>query len=67
METSSTTVGPVSGEQPKLEELLYEERLQHLGLFFSLEKSQLRGNMTEVYKIMHDVGKVNREIVFPVL
>lgn len=43
-----------------LKQLPDEERLQHLGLFFSLESRQVRGDMTEVGKIMHDgQGKTN--------
>ena len=40
----------------------YEERL-HLGLF-SLEKRQVKGDMIEVYKIMHGVENVDRETFF---
>ena len=43
--------------------LPYEERLQHLGLF-SLEKRHLRGDMTETYKIMQGMDKVDRGKLF---
>ena len=46
-----------------LEQLPYEGRLQHLGLF-NLQKRRLRGHLVEVYKIMHGVEKVDRETFF---
>lgn len=42
-----------------IEDLSYEERLQHLGLF-SLEKS---GDMIEMYKVRHGVEKVDRDVL----
>ena len=35
-------------------DLSYEERLRHLGLP-SLEYRRIRGNMIEVYKILHEI------------
>uniref|UniRef100_A0A8C3SIE1 Uncharacterized protein n=1 Tax=Chelydra serpentina TaxID=8475 RepID=A0A8C3SIE1_CHESE len=46
-----------------VERLPYEERFIRLGLF-SLEKRRLRGDMTEVYKIMTGAEKVNQEVLF---
>lgn len=42
---------------------LYEESLQRLGLF-SIEKGHLRWGMIEVYKILKDAEKVNRDLLF---
>ena len=43
--------------------LPYEGRLHQLGLF-SLGKGRPRGDMIEVYKMMHGVGNVERETFF---
>ena len=47
----------------RLGHLLYEERQQCLGLF-SLEKRHPRGDMTEMYKIMQGMDKVDRGKLF---
>ena len=46
-----------------LRHFLYEERLQRLGLF-SLEKRHLRGDVTETYKMMQGMDKVDRRKLF---
>ena len=43
-----------------LEHLPYAGRLHQMGLS-SLEKRRLRGDMIEVYKIMHGIENVDRE------
>ena len=43
--------------------LSYEERLQHLGLF-SLGKRRLTGDMSETYKIMQGIDKMDRGKLF---
>ena len=50
----------------RLEHLPYDRMLDQLGLF-SLEKKRLRGDMIEVYKIMHGIENVDRETFFPSL
>ena len=46
-----------------LQHLPYEGTLQQLGLF-SLEKCRVRGDMIEVYKIMHGVENVDTKTFF---
>ena len=43
---------------PSLRNLSYEERLKRLGMF-SLRRRRLRGDMIEVFKIIHGIDKVN--------
>ena len=49
-----------------IEQLSYEERLQYLG-HFNLEKRKIRGDITEVYEIMHSMEKVDRFLLLPLL
>ena len=51
---------------PGMEHLSYGERLGRLGLF-SLEQRKLRGDLIEVYKIMRDMDRVDREQLFPLV
>ena len=46
-----------------LKNLLYEDRLKRLGMF-SLRHRKLRGNMIEMFKMIHGVDKVNLEKLF---
>ena len=43
---------------PSLKNCSYEERLKRLGMF-SLRHRRLRGDMSEVFKMIHDIDKVN--------
>ena len=43
---------------PSLRNLSYEERLKKLGIF-SLRRRRLMGDMIEVFKMIHDIDKVN--------
>ena len=43
---------------PSLRKLSYEERLKRLGMF-SLRRRRLRSDMTEVFKVVHGMEKVN--------
>ena len=43
---------------PSLRNLSYKERLKRLGMF-SLRLRRLRGDMIEVFKMIHGVDKVN--------
>ena len=43
---------------PSLRNLSYEERLKRLGMF-SLRRRRLRGDMIEVFKMIHGIDKVN--------
>ena len=43
---------------PSLINLSYEKRLKRLGMF-SLRRRRLRGDMIEVFNIMHDIDNVN--------
>lgn len=40
-----------------------EERLQYVRLY-SLGRRNLRGNMMEMYKVLHGVNRVNRGVYF---
>ena len=48
---------------PSLRNLPYEERLKRLGMF-SLRHRRLRGDMIEVFKVIHGIDKVNLENLF---
>ena len=48
---------------PSLKKLPYEQRLRKLNLF-SLAKRRLRGDMIEVYKIIHGIDKVDLSNLF---
>ena len=48
---------------PSLRNLSYEERLKRLGMF-SLRRRRLRGDMTEVFKMIHGIDKVNLRKLF---
>ena len=43
---------------PSLRNFSYEERLKKLGMFF-LRHRQLKGDMIEVFKMIHGINKVN--------
>ena len=43
---------------PNLRNLSYKERLKRLGMF-SLRRRRLRGDMIEVFKMIHGIDKVN--------
>ena len=43
---------------PSLRNLSYEERLKRLGMF-SLRRRRIRGDMIEVFKMIHGIDKVN--------
>ena len=51
---------------PGMEHLSYKERLDRLGLF-SLEQRRLRDGLTEVFKIMRGMDRVDREQLFPLV
>ena len=46
-----------------LRNLSYEERLKRLGMF-SLRHRRLRGDMNEVFKMIHGIDKVNLDKPF---
>lgn len=48
-----------------MEHFPYKTKLKQLGPFSLILKSQLRGDITEVYKIMHDAEKVDKRNVSP--
>ena len=48
---------------PSLRNLLHEERLKRL-VMFSLRRRRLRGDMTEVFKMIHDIDKANMRKIF---
>ena len=48
---------------PELRDLSYEERLKECGLT-TLETKQLRGDQTEVFKILNVHENINRNIFF---
>ena len=43
---------------PSLRNLSYKESLKMLGMF-SLRRRRLRGDMIEVFKVIHSINKVN--------
>ena len=43
---------------PTYRNLSYEERLKRLGMF-SIRRRRLRGDMIEMFKMIHGIGKVN--------
>ena len=43
---------------PSLRNVSYEERLKRLGMF-SLRRRRLRGDMIEVFKMIHGMDRVN--------
>eukprot|EP00061_Rhincodon_typus_P011509 g36570.t1 len=47
-----------------MEDISYEERLKKLGLF-SMERQRLRGDLTDIYKIMRGMDRVDSQKVFP--
>jgi len=51
---------------PGLEHIRYEERLVRLGLFF-LKQIRLTRDLTEVYKIMRGIDRVDRKKYFPLV
>ena len=48
---------------PSLRNLSYEKRLKRLTMFF-LRRTSFRGDMTEVFKMINDIDKVNIENIF---
>ena len=51
---------------PELRGLTYEQRLKQLGLT-TLEERRRRGDLIEVYKIMHGIDKVDRKQFFKLI
>jgi len=49
---------------PGMEASSYEERLRELRLF-SLERTRMRGDLIEVYKMVRGIDRVDSQILFP--